>query len=74
VQSVIVLVDLLSLAQQPIPAPEGRLLRPLAWTEDNSAILFADSVEGSTWKVSVRSGELEKVANGVYLGTLAGGA
>ena len=40
------------------------------WTEDDSAILFADSQAQSTWKATVADGTLDQVASGVYLGTL----
>jgi hypothetical protein len=70
VQTVIVLVDLVNLSQRPLGAPSDRLLRPLMWTEDDSAILFADSQAQSTWKATVADGTLDQVATGVYLGTL----
>ena len=71
VQTVIVLVDLLNLTQRPLGAPADRLLRPIAWTEDDSAILFADVQAQTTWKATVSDGTLDQVANGVYLGTVA---
>jgi hypothetical protein len=70
VQTVIALVDLLTLTQQPLGAPADRLLRPILWTEDDSAILFADVQGQTTWKATISDGTLEQVANGVYLGTL----
>ncbi len=73
VQTVIVLVDLTNLSQRPLGAPAERLLRPLAWTEDDSAILFADVQAQTTWKAAVSDGALVQVANGVYLGTLTSG-
>ncbi|MCC6804452.1 MAG: hypothetical protein IT319_16330 [Anaerolineae bacterium] len=70
VQTVIVLVDLLTLTQSPLGAPVNRLLRPIQWTEDDSAILFVDAQAQTTWKATVRDGAFEQVANGRYLGTL----
>ena len=72
IQTVIVLVDLLNLTQYALTAPSERLLRPLAWTEDDSAVLLGDPATLTTWKVTVRDGTLEAVANGLYLGTLTG--
>ena len=51
-------------------APADRLLRPILWTEDDSAVLFADPQAQTTWKATVRDGTFEQVANGIYLGTL----
>lgn len=73
VQTVIVLVDLLTLTQQPLGSPVNRLLRPIQWTEDDSAILFVDPQAQTTWKATVRDGSFEQVANGRYLGTLITG-
>lgn len=70
VQTVIALVDLLTMTQRPLGAPTDRLLRPILWTEDDSAILFADPQSQTTWKATIRDGALEQIASGVYLGTL----
>jgi hypothetical protein len=70
VQTVIVLVDLLTLTQRPLGSPTNQLLRPIQWTEDDSAILFVDPQAQTTWKATVRDGSFEQVANGLYLGTL----
>lgn len=71
IQTVIVLVDLLNMTQQTLGAPSDRLLRPILWTEDDSAILLADPQAQTTWKATVRDGALEQIANGIYLGTVA---
>ncbi len=70
VQTTIVLVDLLSLTQQPLGAAQDRLLRPILWTEDDSAVLFVDPQAQTTWKATIRDGTFEQVADGIYLGTL----
>ena len=70
-QTVIVLVDLVSLTQRALGSPANRILRPLAWTEDDSAVLFADPQAQTTWKATVSDGAAEQVANGVYLGMVA---
>ena len=70
VQTVIMLVDLVNLSEQPLIPPSSRILRPLAWTEDDSAVLLADPAAGTTWKATVQDGAVEQVANGVYIGTL----
>lgn len=73
VQTVIVLVDLLNRSQQVLGAPSDRLLRPILWTEDDSAILLADPQAQTTWKATVQNGTLEQIANGIYLGTVVSG-
>jgi hypothetical protein len=73
IQTVLVLVDLLTMTQQPLGAPSNRLLRPLQWTEDDSAVLLADAQAQTTWKITVEDGALEQVANGIYLGMVVSG-
>ena len=73
VQTVIVLVDLLNLSQRALAPPVDRLLRPILWTEDDSAVLFADPQAQTTWKAMVRDGSFEQVASGLYLGTIVPG-
>ncbi|MBI1259173.1 MAG: hypothetical protein GC204_17015 [Chloroflexi bacterium] len=73
VQTVIVLVDLLNLSQRALAPPVNRLLRPILWTEDDSAVLFADPQSQTTWKAMVRDSSIEQVASGIYLGTLVPG-
>ncbi|MEO8392610.1 MAG: hypothetical protein ABI700_06425 [Chloroflexota bacterium] len=70
VQTVIVLVDLLNLSQRTLAPPTNHLLRPILWTEDDSAVLFADPQSQSTWKAMIRDGSFEQVASGIYLGAL----
>ncbi|HVU14846.1 MAG TPA: hypothetical protein VHD90_26405 [Phototrophicaceae bacterium] len=70
IQTVIVLVDLLNLTQQPLGQPLDHLLRPLLWTEDDSAVLLVDPQTQTTWKATIRDGSFQKVANGIYLGTV----
>jgi hypothetical protein len=73
VQTVIVLVDLLNLSQRTLAPPTSRLLHPLLWTEDDSAVLFADQQSQTTWKAMISDGSFEQVATGIYLGTLLSG-
>ncbi len=70
VQTVIVLVDLLNLTQRALGAPVNHLLRPILWTEDDSAVLFIDPQQQTTWKATVRDGSFQQIASGIYLGTL----
>ena len=70
VQTVIVLVDLVNMSQQALGVPSDRLLRPILWTEDDSAILFADPQAQTTWKATIQDGTPEQIANGIYLGTV----
>lgn len=72
-RTVFMLVDLANLTQEPLTAnPITSLLRPVAWTEDNSAVLLvsADPEREGTWKVGLDDRRLERVADLSYVGTL----
>ena len=68
-QTVLVWVDLQKRQQMVINSPLAGALRPLSWTEDNSAILFTQA-GGGTWKISLIDGRSQKIADAIYLGRL----
>ncbi len=73
IQTVFVRVDLRSLEQAVIGGPIDFLLRPTAWTEDNSAVLLVSPTRDGTWKLDAATGGLAQVATTTYLGSLGGG-
>lgn len=67
------LVNLETLTQERLTAnPITTLIRPVAWTEDNSAILFVsgDETREGTWKIGLDDRRLERVAAATLIGTL----
>lgn len=71
VESIFILVDLARLTQTVItPSPVSTFVRPVAWTEDNSAVLFTSPEEDGTWKISLDDGRLQRIADAAYLGVL----
>lgn len=51
------------------------LLRPIAWTENNTAILFTsyDSEQNGTWKVNIEERRLVRIADANYIGVISNG-
>lgn len=72
VRTVFMLVDLTTMTQTPLTEPITTFVEPLAWTEDNSAVIFTSSQRDGTWKVRLDSGRLDKVAEATYLGSVRG--
>lgn len=70
IQTVFVLVDLNTLTQTTLTNPITTFVRPVEWTEDNTAVLFTSPNQNGTWKINLRDGRLERVAEAAYLGTL----
>lgn len=70
VRTVFIQVDLLTLEQAVINNPITTFVHPVAWTEDNTAILFTSTQQSGTWKINVEDGQLVKVANASYIGRL----
>jgi len=70
VRTVFILVDLLTLEQEIINNPITTFVHPVAWTEDNTALLFTSNQQNGTWKINLEDGQLVKVANAIYIGRL----
>jgi hypothetical protein len=70
IQTVFVVVDLMSMTQQALTQPLTTFVRPIAWTEDDSAILFSSPLQDGTWKVDLNGGALDQVADATYIGTV----
>jgi hypothetical protein len=70
VRTVFVLVDINSMSQAALTEPITTFVEPLAWTEDNSAVIFTSRQRDGTWKISLSDGRLTKVAEATYLGVL----
>lgn len=73
-QTAFVLVDLVNMEQQIIGQPEPRLLRPIRWTDDGSAVLFVSPFENGTWKLNIAAEQVEQIARAAFIGTLVPGA
>lgn len=50
------------------------IAHPLAWTEDNTAVIFTSPQQPGTWKVSISDGQTVKIAEQTYLGMLQTGS
>jgi hypothetical protein len=70
VTTVFALVDLQTMTQALLGDPITTFVHPLAWTEDNSGLIFTTPERDGTWKISVVSGGLTKIADATYLGTV----
>ena len=73
-RTVMVLADLENARQTVLNYPMSALARPIAWTEDNSAILLWQAGMSGTWKMRVDDGATVKVADSRYLGMIGGAA
>jgi hypothetical protein len=69
-QIVLVLVDLVNMTQTQLLEMTDLFLRPVAWTDDGSAILLTSSLMDGTWKVNIGQDTLERIASSTYLGTM----
>ncbi|HEX2620419.1 MAG TPA: hypothetical protein VHL11_09735, partial [Phototrophicaceae bacterium] len=67
--TILVLADLLNMTQNTLTEITS-FVRPVAWTEDNSAIIFTSPQQTGTWKINLQGSKLEKIAEPSYLGML----
>jgi hypothetical protein len=70
VQSLLILIDLVNYTQVSLSEAINSYIKPLSWTDDNSAILVSIPQRNGTWKISLSDGELVQVAEATYLGVL----
>jgi hypothetical protein len=73
VRTVFVLVNLEDMTQAALTEPITTYVQPVAWTEDNSAIIFTSPEQDGTWKVDLSDGTLDRVAEVTYVGEVAVG-
>ena len=71
IRTVLVLADLENARQTVLDHIVTSVVRPISWTEDNSAILFTLEPNGGTWKMKLGDGRALKVAEATYLGMLS---
>ncbi len=71
VQTVFVLIDLDAGTQKALTEPITAFIRPVAWTENNQAVLFISPIVNGTWKVDLSGGKLNKVSNATYVGVIS---
>lgn len=69
-QTIYLYVDLVNMAQRVLIQPTDLHLKPIAWTEDNSAVLYSDPTQNGTWKITIADSSLTRVARATFLGTL----
>jgi len=70
VRTVFMLIDLVTMTQQALTEPITTFVRPTAWTEDNSAVIFTSPQQDGTWKITLQDRRLNKIAEPTYLGAL----
>jgi hypothetical protein len=70
IRTVFVLADLQAMTQRALTDPLTRFVRPVAWTEGNTAVIFTSPAQDGTWKIELERGRLEQIATGTYIGTL----
>lgn len=69
-RSAVVLVDLELLTQRVLVDSIPTFVRPVEWTEDNSAVIFTSPTQDGTWKINLRDRRLERIASATYIGVL----
>jgi hypothetical protein len=71
-RTIFALVDLVTMTQTSLTEITS-FVRPVAWTEDNSAVIFTSPQQTGTWKINLQDTGLEKIAEATYLGMLQAG-
>lgn len=70
-RTVFVLVDIARGTQRPLTTEATtRFLRPVGWTEDNSAVILTSPTTNGTWKLNTGDGALRRIAAATYIGSI----
>lgn len=69
-RTVFVLVDLATRTQTALTQPLDTFVRPLAWTDENSAVLLTSPTQDGTWKINLSDGNLVRIAGATYVGLI----
>lgn len=72
-QIVFMLVDLQTMRQATLTPPINDFMRPVSWTEENTALLVVSAKRAGTWKLNLADGKLTQVAKASYLGIVQWG-
>ena len=70
VRTVLMLVNLETSTQTQLTEPQNAYITPLSWTEDNTAVLITTSDSNGTFKVDLITGEVARIAQATFIGTL----
>jgi hypothetical protein len=70
VRTILMSVNLDTMEQEQLNDPITRYLRPVRWTEDNTAVLFTSPDLAGTWKINIEDGLLTQVAQATFIGVL----
>jgi hypothetical protein len=71
IETMFVLVDTVNRTQRALTTtPITQFVRPLTWTEDNSAVIFTSPQQNGTWKINITTGQLDRIATASYIGMI----
>lgn len=71
-ETVLMYVNLSDFTQSPLTSPQQGILRPVAWSEDDAAVILTNPNRTGTWKARLADGRVQQVAELTYLGLLTG--
>lgn len=69
-RTVFVRVNLAERTQTALTQPVTTFVRPVAWTDDNHAVLLTSPTLDGTWKINLTDGNLVRVAGATYVGVI----
>ncbi|GAB4520037.1 MAG: hypothetical protein OHK0046_29760 [Anaerolineae bacterium] len=69
-QTVFVLANLETMTQTALTRAITTFVVPVEWTEDNSAVMLTSPLSSGTWKLDLVDGQVTRIANATYIGTL----
>lgn len=70
-ETVIMRVDLTEMTQSTLTGPQDGVLRPVAWSEEDAAVILVNTARPGTWKARMSDGRVQQVAELTFVGQLS---
>ena len=67
-ETVIMRVDLAEMSQSALTGPLEGVMRPVAWSEEDTAVVLVNASRPGTWKARLSDGRVQQVAELTYIG------
>jgi hypothetical protein len=70
-ETVIMRVDLAEMSQSALTSPLEGVMRPVAWSEEDAAVILVSASRPGTWKARMSDGRVQQVAELTYIGQIS---
>lgn len=70
-ETVIMRIDLAEMSQSALTSSLEGVMRPVAWSEEDAAVMLVSTLRPGTWKARLSDGRVQQVAELTYIGQIS---